>query len=602
MTLGTRAYLIPLFLTAILVAAFAGPAMAQDEELDPTVAAITLDTVTEQDQEDLGITTGRATGLSVVGVGSTVHIIGGGITDGDITIDSYQWTFTGDGDFTSGPVDVQNTTFRPLAEGIYMVNLQVTDSVGSVTDTAQRITSAKFVGISNCAMCHGGAMPSLPDKVTGWEATGHATFFAENLEHGASYYGAQCIHCHTVGYDEHADNGGFDDIAAEQGWTYPEVKEEGNWAAMQAEFPQLTNLANIQCESCHGPGSLHNGVKENIDTSFNSEMCGFCHDALTHHTKNYEWETSQHAALDIGRTSGSCSPCHTGEGFIYAFDPNYAEKTNPRTAEPIGCPTCHDPHSGENHHQLRKVNDVELGNGVIVTAEEAGSGILCMNCHKSRRNVDEYVTEYHGHYGPHHGPQGDLVKGTGAYEYEGVAYTAFSPHLTVTEDSCVTCHMAVPPEETAERGVGLHTFRIAAPPGTVEGQTEVIHNTTACSGCHGEIVSLSYRAKGDYDGDGEQEGIQEEVHGLLALLGDTLPPYGSHEVEMADTFTPEELKAAYNFFYVEEDRSGGVHNPKYAVQVLQSSYYAMTGNEVPGSDSLIEWTVPVGEWSLYGVE
>ena len=603
MTLGKRAYFLPLILTAILVAAFAGPAVAQDEEPDPTVAAIELGTVTEQDVKDHGITTGRTNGLSVVGVGTTVHLLGSGSAADGVTIDAYQWAITG-GALTSGELNVQNTTFVPQDEGVYTASLVVTDSNGVQSEAAtQRITSAKFVGISNCSMCHGGALPTLADKVSLWETTGHSSTLAEALDgDSSSHFGESCISCHSVGFHEMAENGGFDDVAAAAGWTFPETLEDGNWEAMQTEFPQVANLANVQCESCHGPGSLHNGNIDNIDVTIDSEMCGFCHDSLGYHTENYMWDTSNHASptgYPTGDGRESCVPCHSGIGFVMSHDPDYAEEPISTEATPISCAVCHDPHSAENPHQIRVLEDVELGNGVIVTAEEAGAGVLCMNCHKSRRNVDEYVQEYHGHYGPHYGVQGDVVKGTGGYEYEGVAYTAFSPHLTVTEDSCVTCHMAASPEGAPDRAVGKHTFRITAHADTVEGQPEAIENTSACSGCHGEIDSVNYRAKGDYDGNGVREGIQDEVHGLIETLGTTLPPYGSPDVAVADTYTPEELKAAYNYKVAEEDSSGGVHNPKYTVQLLQSSYYAMTGNEVPGSDSLIEWTVPVGEWSLY---
>ena len=56
-----------------------------------------------------------------------------------------------------------------------------------------------------------------------------------------------------------------------------------NWANIQAHFPQLANLANIQCENCHGPGSQHAYSLGNTNliavTTENSGDCNQCHDA-----------------------------------------------------------------------------------------------------------------------------------------------------------------------------------------------------------------------------------------------------------------------------------------------------------------------------------
>jgi hypothetical protein len=50
--------------------------------------------------------------------------------------------------------------------------------------------------------------------------------------------------------------------------------------------------------------------------------------------------------------------------------------------------------------------------------------------------------------------------------------------------------------------------------------------------------------------------------------------------------TPERqsfLGAAWNLFYIANDRSRGIHNTAFAVSVLQRSYRAVTGVDVPGA-------------------
>ena len=42
-------------------------------------------------------------------------------------------------------------------------------------------------------------------------------------------------------------------------------------------------------------------------------------------------------------------------------------------------------------------------------------------------------------------------------------------------------------------------------------------------------------------------------------------------------------KAAYNWSFVANDRSSGIHNTGYAVNLLQSSYQAVTGSAIVGA-------------------
>ena len=67
---------------------------------------------------------------------------------------------------------------------------------------------------------------------------------------------------------------------------------------MQAVYPDLADLANIQCENCHGPGSQHAyslGDTNKISKTLASGDCNQCHDAPTHHIKAAEWYNSRHA-------------------------------------------------------------------------------------------------------------------------------------------------------------------------------------------------------------------------------------------------------------------------------------------------------------------
>ncbi|MFQ5770457.1 MAG: T9SS type A sorting domain-containing protein, partial [bacterium] len=372
------------------------------------------------------------------------------------------------------------------------------------------------------------------------------------------------------------------------GWTFPDTLKDGNWADIVANFPDLAHVSNIQCENCHGPGSLHKGDKSKIDITLEAGMCGRCHDEMTHHVKNQQWEISKHATgTSFARgTSASCAPCHSGWGFIAAVDPlsDLDQKTGDQN---VSCAVCHDPHNAEIEHQVRTVGDVTLFNNEVVTG--GGMGQLCMHCHISRRNSAEYVTEYHSYYGPHHGPQTDMLFGTNAITF-GVPIPS-SNHKNVVENTCVTCHMAAPPD-AAENFVGEHTFSMHYDGGTPDNPSDDVDNVTACKACHGPITSFAdLKAKMDYDGDGVVESAQAEIKGMLHELGKLLPPLGDPAVNVVAAdydptlagLTPEEisqrklyLKAAYNYFFVEEDKSNGVHNYQYAVNLLKVAHKALT--------------------------
>ncbi|HEY4643831.1 MAG TPA: FlgD immunoglobulin-like domain containing protein, partial [Bacteroidota bacterium] len=87
------------------------------------------------------------------------------------------------------------------------------------------------------------------------------------------------------------------------------------------------------------------------------------------------------------------------------------------------------------------------------------------------------------------------------------------------------------------------------------------------------------------------EGVQTEVKGMLRNLALLLPPIGVDEVAVDTTYTVAQLQSAYNYFFVLNDGSYGVHNTKYAVGLLNYSIGTLTGVEPLGE------TIPV-EYSL----
>lgn len=496
---------------------------------------------------------------------------------------------------------------RPDLEGPYTVTATIAATGSGSTNLSINITGARYMGVETCASCHSGSSytPGITSVYPTYTNTAHASFFTlaiDGLE--SSHYSKNCIACHTVGYDTNsfANNGGFDDVAAALGWTFPTVLTNGNWASMPST---LQNLANIQCENCHGPGSQHvqfyNGSPANtnaITVSYAAGDCSQCHDDLKTHYYSAEWNNSLHA--NMTRTpSGSasriaCVRCHTAPGFVQ-YVANQASPGNYVTNysyEAVTCQACHDPHDASNPHQLRTSTVVPLADGTVVT--NAGAGGFCFNCHTSRNgsvtnsivNYPQLLATWNGgsSFGPHDSPQADMLEGVNGYNYGQVLPN--SPHANVVSNTCVGCHMqTVASTDPAFTLAGGHTTKMSY----VNTNGVKVPVTYVCAQCHGNINTFNFPVA-DYDGDGVIEGVQDEVQGLLNKLTTLLPPSGYQanpakyvadgKVKTPSTQTnwpAKFLQAAYNYQFVSNDGSKGIHNLAYTVGLLKASIANLTG-------------------------
>ena len=561
---------------AVLLAGIMGSATV----LAQPVAYIKVEGLSPQELHDLGWTTPPSTGLSVVGNGELVYLSGSNMDSEEVT--AYTWSIESAPAGSQAALDSTDkmwTTFRPDSVGQYDVKLEITTASG-VVDTTITINAALYVGVGGidglgvdtgggqCAFCHA-------TNKAGWEDTRHASKFTraiDGIDH--SFYAEGCIQCHTVGYDTTAVNGGFDDVQADVGWEFPASLQAGNWDSLKTNFPDLAQKANIQCENCHGPGSQHLGDKSKIALSIEESVCGRCHEEEPYHRKNIQWKNSRHA-VGVGSAAGraGCADCHSGWGFIARIDP--ASGLDQTTGFPqISCAVCHDPHGHQNPEQLRRVEDVTLNNGEVVTF--GGRGRFCMSCHISRRNAETYVQDFHSHFGPHHSNQTDMLAGTNAIFFG--MNIASSNHKNVVPDLCVTCHMAaVANDSPGKDKIGEHTWNMRDDGGTPENPSDDTYNVAACQQCHGPVNSFDdFTAKMDYDRNGAIESIQDEVEGLLHAVGVLLPPLGEPEVDVTPDFTALQLRAAYNHAFVEDDGSHGLHNAQFAINLLKVTHEALT--------------------------
>ncbi|MEW5876521.1 MAG: hypothetical protein AB1751_00445 [Acidobacteriota bacterium] len=541
----------------------------------------------------------------------------------------------------------QTTEFIPDVPGTYRVT--VTDLAGNKVRTLEIIAglwrgvitgqdaNERPIPDTACTGCHISGTPL--GQFAEWKESGHAEIFTNNVKTN-DHYGVNCLSCHTVGYDTSVNNGGIDDADKWQDFLNSGLLTHtgpNNWAQILAQFPEVAKRANIQCENCHGPQNSEAHARGgSYRTSLSSDVCAYCHGEPPRHGRFQQWQLSGHANYELAGEegmSGSCAPCHTGNGFLAWAKNNFqgssvqvtwtAEEVHPQT-----CQTCHDPHdvgttSGgpTTNAKVRVMGETPtLAAGFKVT--NAGSGALCMVCHNGRRGLrdDAHYNLADVARAPHQGPQTDILVGRNMYFVE----VGTPGYHSMLPDTCVDCHMEkTPPPDiiSYNRGGTNHTFYASK---------------TICSNCHTAVTAeavqskvatkmeelkaavegklleamaaqLSLGKKIDIGGLATINSIGQikhleltESHGRQAIqvtLADNtvldvvtlnsvkvVPPTGS-AVEILRVADPAVAKAGWNYFMVELDRSHGVHNPSFVMRALDLSLLALK-TLPPGAGSL----------------
>ena len=348
-----------------------------------------------------------------------------------------------------------------------------------------------------------------------------------------------------------------------------------------------------------------------------------------------QWKTSTHYATFISNLGGeevatwtgatACGNCHAIDGISYRVDGtvnhvgttgpthltngqvNYLASTTNKITEStyagmatvavVHCTTCHkvdpttDPHKtgkpfvpgsfplqvptgAADQSYLEKSSAVGVSDGTPAGTYQKGNA--CIFCHKSRKDVTNYITASNNlsssFWGPHEGPQSDIYTGKGGYHYGTNTYRQ-STHQGF-KNGCIDCHMA--PVVTND-GIGDHSF---AP------------QLTTCqkSGCHSNATSFDVGG-----GQSAMEGGIQELRVALNNLGyltrSAVAPYVAlTATDLSDTafqtdqvlpgtsgVTADFAGALYNYLLLARGSAGGVHNPVYVRELIYDSVKAITG-------------------------
>lgn len=300
---------------------------------------------------------------------------------------------------------------------------------------------------------------------------------------------------------------------------------------------------------------------DGVDGVDGSSTCVVCHSSgTTLYAKQIQFQESIHnTGGNFERNATSCAICHTHEGFLERLETGATSTAatieNP---SPINCRTCHMIHENydETDYTLRVSDPVDLINGGTV---DFGKGNMCINCHQSRPyEIPDMATDStaitRSRWGTHHGPQSTLIFGLGGFEIPGSEPYESTPHAEAIPDGCISCHMA----SAFGNSAGGHTFNMV-----YEYHGRMTDNVVACTPCHAGAENFNIN------------GSQDEIEELLATLRDMLIERGVLNTETGlwntGTYETNLAGAALNYIYIEEDRSKGVHNFKYAKALLTNS-------------------------------
>ncbi|HEX9838294.1 MAG TPA: hypothetical protein VGA72_03055 [Anaerolineales bacterium] len=253
-----------------------------------------------------------------------------------------------------------------------------------------------------------------------------------------------------------------------------------------------------------------------------------------------------------------CAGCHGTEGakarINAGLPPHDASVEGVTNVSPFDCRTCHNIHTTYTKADFSLTGDaqpvvLEKTGGTF----DGGKGNLCANCHQIRNdlpvasggNIDLGTNT---RFGTHYGVEAAMLLGEGGLGVSGSP----SPHYQLVENTCVACHMG---DESN------HTYLPAV---------------ARCQTCHADAEN--------FDINGVQTEVQamlDEVHELLVASGimaaDSTDDDGNLQQgrSIPGVYPEAVANAMWNYKFVVEDQSRGVHNSAFAKALLQQALDAL---------------------------
>ncbi|MFH2036119.1 MAG: hypothetical protein ABIJ45_06925 [Candidatus Zixiibacteriota bacterium] len=310
-----------------------------------------------------------------------------------------------------------------------------------------------------------------------------------------------------------------------------------------------------------------------IDTVYlNDSSCIICHRTydIPGDLAEAQWGNSRHASYDFIDTASGCGPeCHSLEAFVAEVEGQTAPDNS---LLPIGCKACHNPH--ESRTMEMRVDEVIPYTLITGAIYENGTSNVCVACHQSTETITDLVdnsftdtstwvqSSTWANWEKHGSSQANNFMAADGFS-TGTALASTS-HLNVTlTNGCNGCHF----NNADGLTLGGHTFQL---------NDGLSYSFTSCniSGCHlSKPIIVEYL-----------DTLQTVNDSLLTELGTILYTAGlvdstidniSAKASIIDAagLDTNLVRMMYNYFFIQNDKSRGVHNWLYDSTLLEQSIY-----------------------------
>jgi hypothetical protein len=297
-----------------------------------------------------------------------------------------------------------------------------------------------------------------------------------------------------------------------------------------------------------------------------------------------------------------CARCHAATG-LATYVKDGRNSPAPHVKNAFACVNCH---ADLLTYERITVAKATFPSGVAVDSGNNDAN-LCMTCHAGREStasVNKAIAGFAadepnpklGFIHVHYFPAGATAYGTEvkvAYEYPGKSYAGRFAHARGV-NTCTACH--------DPHGGEVHVEK--------------------CGSCHQGVKTLAaattirVSSKGDFDGNGREEGVAREVANLQTELYAAIRqysravggapiaftpaafPYWYTDTNGNGTIDPDELRpdnrytaytprliqATYNYTYSLRDPGAAYHNGRYTLQILYDSLESLTTSGKAGAE------------------